>query len=213
MSRLNLNLSQQWLRPANDQLPSRTSARSARPGRFRNMLRSNTDQTNSMPTGRKNSWRQRQQGQALIEFALVLLFIILPITFVLVDGALMLFTLSNVTNAAREGARAGSIYQTNISQGTTQTFADYWAQIDAERRTAIQQEIQRRLGPLVACPAPVIIYSPLSPAMGNSFRARDELTVSLTCQRRLLFGLVNAASVTLSGSATMKIEPGGVRNP
>ena len=219
MSRLNLNLSQQWLRPANDQLPSRTSARSARPGRLHNMLRSNTDQTNFMPTGRKNSWRQRQQGQALIEFALVLLFIILPITFVLVDGALTLFTLSNVTNAAREGARAGSIYQTNTSQGTTQTFADYWAQIDDARLAYIRQEVQSRLGPLVAssqCATTVGFGQPpdpnLAPEIGNPFRELDSLTVRVACPRRLLFGLVNASTITLASESTMKIEPGGVQN-
>ncbi len=111
MSRL--NLSPRRLEPVNDELPSRISARSTRPGRLHNMLISNGKQTNYMPTLRANSWRQRQQGQALIEFALVLLFIILPITFVLVDGALMLFTHVEVTNAAREGARAAAIFQCN----------------------------------------------------------------------------------------------------
>ena len=213
MSRLNLNLSQQWLRPANDQLPSRTSARSARPGRLHNMLRSNTDQTNFMPTGRKNSWRQRQQGQALIEFALVLLFIILPITFVLVDGALMLFTLSNVTNAAREGARAGSIYQTNISQGTTQTFADYWVQIDNARLAYIRQEVKARLGPLVAfSQCSITVRYPTDPDVGNPFRELNSFTVRVACPHRLLFGLVNASTITLASESTMKIEPGGVQN-
>ena len=51
---------------------------------------------------------QTQRGQALVEFALVLLFIILPLTFVLVDGSLMLFTYVEVTNGAREAARAAA---------------------------------------------------------------------------------------------------------
>ena len=51
-----------------------------------------------------------ESGQALVEFALVLLFMILPFTFVLVDGSLTLFTLASVTNAACEGARAAAIY-------------------------------------------------------------------------------------------------------
>ena len=166
--------------------------------------------TNFLQTSKSDS---SQQGQALVEFALVLIFIILPITFVIVDGALTLFTLTNVTNAVREGTRAGAIYQTSTAQQSNQSFEDYQAQIDTERRASIQAEIQNRLGPLVGCAAPTITYSPATPQAGNPYRASAQLTVNLTCTRRLLFGLVNAATIDLKGSATMRIEPGGVRNP
>ena len=147
-----------------------------------------------------------------MEFALVLLFIILPITFVIIEGAIVLFTLSNVTNAAREGAHAGSIYQTSTPQEGTQTFDDYWAQIDNDRLAYIRQEAQARLGPLVAfseC-ATTVTYGLPTPDIGNPFRELDSLTVRLECPRRLLFGLVSAGTITLTSESTMKIEPGGV---
>ncbi len=164
-------------------------------------------------SGQTQVKRSREHGQSLVEFALVLMFIILPVTFVLVDGAMLLFTLSNVTNAAREAAHAGSIYQTLAPQGGTQTFADYSAQIDNERLTSIRQETQRRLGPLVAysqCAVDVSYY-PAAPDIGNPFREMNGLTVRVACPRRLLFGLVNASVITLTSESTMKIEPGGVR--
>lgn len=158
-----------------------------------------------MQTSTTVTENQSQRGQALVEFALVLMFIILPFTFVLVDGALTLFTLANVTNAAREGARAGSIYQTSAS-GTVGT-------IDAERNTYARSEARRMLGPLVdfsACDARITSYSPVTPTLGNPYREMDSFTFRLACPRRLFFGLVGTGVVTLTSEATMRIEPGGV---
>jgi hypothetical protein len=177
-------------------------------------------QTKPMQTS-TNSQDQSQRGQALVEFALVLLFIILPITFVLFDGAFMLFTLSNVTNAAREAAHAGSIYQTHSSQGGTQLFADYWAQIDGERKNEVKNRVRRWLQqvPLIdpeQCLDDAhltVTYDPLEPEVGNGFREMDSLTVKVVCPHRLMFGLVSAGQIDLAGEATMKIEPGGTCPP
>jgi Flp pilus assembly protein TadG len=153
-----------------------------------------------------------EQGQALVEFALVLMFIILPFTFVLVDGAMMLFTLANVSNAAREGARGGSIYQTTTPPSPSQSFADQVATIDAARLAFVRQSAQQMLGPLVTfnqCTT-TIAYRPNTPEIGNPYRELDSITLTLACPRRLLFGLVNAGSITLTSQPTMRIEPGGV---
>lgn len=155
---------------------------------------------------------QDTNGQALVEFAFVLLFIILPVTFVLVDGAVTLFTLANVTNATREAARGGSIYQFPTGFDPDVTFANQVATIDAARSTFIQQQARGMLGPLVAfsqCTT-MISYSPTVPVTGNPYRALDSMTVQLACPRRLLFGLVSASTITLTGQSTMRIEPGGI---
>ncbi len=151
-------------------------------------------------------------GQTLVEFALVLLFIILPITFVLVDGSVTLFTLANVTNAAREAARGGSIYQYPSSFDPDITFNTQVATIDGARATFIQQQVDWMLGPLVASSqcTTVVTYSPTAPVVGNPYRALDSMTVDLACPRRLLFGLVNASTITLTAQSTMRIEPGGI---
>jgi Flp pilus assembly protein TadG len=150
-----------------------------------------------------NSHDQAQRGQALVEFALVLMFIILPFTFVLVDGALTLFTLANVTNAAREGAHGASIYQASASQ----TSAD----ADTARNNHARARAQSFLGPLVdfsACQA-TTIYTPTLATVINPYRALDSFTFRVACPRRLLFGLVGTGVVTLTSEATMRIEPGG----
>ena len=166
----------------------------------------------SCPGGVKPVANPAEHGQALVEFALVLMFVILPFTFVLVDGAMVLFTLANVSNAAREGARGGSIFQTTTAPTSDQTFAEQVALIDAARLAFVRQSSQQMLGALVAfdqC-STVIVYSPATPVIGNPYRELDSITLTLACPRRLLFGLVNAGTVTLTSQSTMRIEPGGV---
>ena len=161
---------------------------------------------------RQLSQRQEQAGQSLVEFALVLMFIILPFMFVLVDGAFTLYTYAMLTNAAREGARAGSIYQTATAQSSTQTFDQYYAQIDAQRLAYTRQETQRLLGNLVSlsqCDTPVT-YTPDPPAIGNPFREMDSMHLRVACPRRMFFGLIGTSQITMTAQSTMRIEPGGV---
>lgn len=54
------------------------------------------------------SWRQTEKGQALVEFALVLPFMLL-LLFALVDFGRGFYTWLVVTNAAREGARVAAV--------------------------------------------------------------------------------------------------------
>lgn len=165
--------------------------------------------------------RQEQSGQALVEFALVLIFVILPFMFVLTDGAFTLYTYAMLTNAAREGARAGSIYQTAAPQSDTQTFDQYYAQIDAERATYVRQQTGNLLGTLVSfsqC-STEITYGPTfirppnppdPPVVGNPFREMDPMSLQVACPRRMFFGLIGTSQITLTAQSTMRIEPGGV---
>ncbi len=149
----------------------------------------------------------QERGQALVEFALVLMFVILPLTFVFVDGAITLYSLANVTNAAREAARAGSIYQAS-------GYAAYTT-IDSARQNYIHTYITsdpygrlRNLVDVNQC-AITTTYNPTTPPVGNPYRELEAMTVNVACPRRLLFGLVGASSITLTAQSTMKIEPGG----
>ena len=165
-----------------------------------------------MPLSDEGAPMYRESGQALVEFALVLMFVILPFTFVLVDGSFTLYTQAVLTNAAREGARAGSIYQTTTAPSANQAFSAQVAAIDAARAAYVQQETQRMVGPLVSFPTctTTFAYAPDPPDTGNPYRELDSLTISLACLRRLFFGLVGANQITLSAQATMRIEPGGI---
>lgn len=160
----------------------------------------------------------KESGQALVEFALVLMFVILPFMFVLIDGAVTLYTQAALTNAAREGARGGSIYQTTTPPLYTDTFAVQVDKIDAARRAYIRQEVQIMVGPLVpfsSCTTTVAYpdTDPALPDLGNPYRELDSISVSLSCPRRLFFGLVGTSQITLTSQSTMRIEPGGVAVP
>ena len=147
-------------------------------------------------------------GQALVEFALVLMFVILPFTFVLIDGSMVLFTLASMTNAAREAAHAGSIFQET-------TYTSQYATIDAGRLTYIRQEAQSFASPLIPFSQCVttVVYSPQTPDTDNIYRAMDSMSVTLACPHRLFFGLVGTGQITLTAQSTMRIEPGGVAPP
>ena len=164
---------------------------------------------------------KEQAGQSLVEFALVLMFVILPFMFVLTDGAFTLYTYAMLTNAAREGARAGSIYQADRPQSDIETFDQYYAQIDTDRLAYTRLETQRLLGNLVSfsqC-STEITYGPTfirppnppdPPVVGNPFREMDPMNLRVDCPRRMFFGLIGTSQITLTAQATMRIEPGGV---
>ena len=176
-----------------------------------------------MQTTIKISKTESQRGQALVEFALVLLFVILPFTFVIVDGAFTLFTYVEVTNAAREAARAAAIYQCKAPDcviDPTDTRENQLAMVDAGRRsyvdTYFNSEDTRWLSALIGYPQcdlqiiyPDLVPDPVTGAY-NIYREMNSLQLNLACPRRLLFGLVNTGEITLTASSTMQIEPGGV---
>ncbi len=176
-----------------------------------------------MQTSHKVSKNQSQRGQTLVEFALVLMFIILPLIFVLVDGSLLLFTYAEVTNAAREAARAAAIYQCSAPTCILNPTTDYDVQaavIDAGRLQYVDSyfnnEDTRWLNALIgystctrAIAYPVPVYNSTNDT-SNVYREMDPLILTLSCPRRLLFGLVGTSQITLTASATMRIEPGGV---
>ncbi len=168
-----------------------------------------------MPFDAKHAHKESESGQALVEFALVLLFVILPVMFVMTDSAMTLYTYAVMTNAAREGARGGSIYQATTAPAFSDTFDVQVANIDNARAAYIQQETQRMIGPLVSyseCTT-TITYTPSTPELGNPYRQMDSLSLSLACPRRLFFGLIGTNQIILRAQSTRRIEPGGVAPP
>ncbi len=165
-----------------------------------------------MSSNKKLTDLHKESGQALVEFALVLMFVILPFTFVLIDGAMTLFSQAAITNAAREGARAGSI-SLGPEPLVTQTFAQQVAAADAERANDVQQEAERLISPLLWFPSctTTITYSPGTPVLGNPSREFDSINVRLSCPRRLFFGLAGAYEIMLEAQSTMQIEPAAVK--
>lgn len=65
-------------------------------------------------------WRSAEQGQTLVEFALVLV-VFLVVTIGLLDGLRVIFYYSQIQEAAREGARWGAVQVNRVTPDGTHT--------------------------------------------------------------------------------------------
>ena len=159
-----------------------------------------------------------EAGQSLVEFALVTLFVILPVTFGIIDGSILFYKWVTLTNGAREGARAGAIYH----YGGTEPSGDRDTMllIDKERKEAIIQVVNATVGPLITVEGDdvVVTYNPTDPCVPLTpqgefcpvYRSGDRVTVAITHTHTSIVGLViGLGKINLTASATMRIEPGG----
>ncbi len=164
----------------------------------------------------------QEAGQSLVEFALVTLFVILPVTFGIIDGGILFYKWVALTNGAREGARAGAIYQDSRISDGSKTMTD---EIDLARADVITQTVQATIRPLVSltCNTPPcwqVDYQPEVPCVKwqnpstcevyDVYRGGDGVTVAITHTHTSLVGLViGLGGIDLTATATMRIEPGG----
>ncbi|MEW5958798.1 MAG: TadE/TadG family type IV pilus assembly protein [Chloroflexota bacterium] len=159
---------------------------------------------------------KRQQGQSLVEFALVLIFVIIPLTFALIETSVLLYKYVALSNAAREGVRAGSVYLFVGDPGGSS------AAPDAGRSAAVVDSVRGTVGPLIVPPPDCngtgagticqITYGPSSfpiASIENLLRSTDVMTVTITHTHPFLFGALGGA-IDLNAQATMRIEPSTV---
>ena len=175
-------------------------------------------------TGKSAISLVREAGQSLVEFALATLFVILPVTFGIIDGGILFYKWVALTNGAREGARTGAIYHYggNEPSGDRSTML----LIDGERRDAILLAVNRTVGPLIAVEEGDLVVSyprrhpedPEDPCITRPpdwefcrvYRSGDLVTVTITHDHTFIVGLViGLRQINLSATATMTIEPGG----
>jgi Flp pilus assembly protein TadG len=162
---------------------------------------------------RQRDHRRRERGQSLVEFALVFTFIIVPLTLVIIETGALLYQYVALTNAAREGARAGSIYL-YIGDPGGSTAAP-----DAGRGAAVANSVGSTIGPLIAPPPDCsgtaatttcqIVYGPSSAPIPDPLRSTDVMTITLTHTHPFLFGALGS-KVDLKAQASMRIEPSAV---
>lgn len=154
---------------------------------------------------------EQEQGQALVEFALVLIFVVIPITFILIETSVILYKYVSLTNAAREGARAGSIYMYVGDPGGSYTGPD------TGRGEAVKSAVMGTMGPGIIRPPDCagtsadtmcqVIYGPHSnPLISDTLRSTDIMTVTVTHRHPFLFGALGG-HLDLEAHATMRIEP------
>jgi Flp pilus assembly protein TadG len=160
---------------------------------------------------------QREEGQALVELALVvplLLFII----FAIIDFGLAINQYNNTTNLANLGARATSVLSTNSSTpsctytpktGTPTTYTNLVGYLDCE---GVTQGIGSQAAVTVC-----------DPASTTNFTTGDTLSVKVSDNFNWLgilvggVGRINgvtggATTLTIASTATMRME-GTITNP
>jgi Flp pilus assembly protein TadG len=125
---------------------------------------------------------ENQKGAVAIEMAIVTLFILVPLLLGTVDLAIAIYNQQVLTNASREGARAG------IARST----------ISVE--TVVQNYCANRLIPSGSSPT-------VSDAGGGAFQ--NDYAVSVTYEHHFMFaGIIGLpATKTLTGRTVMKMEP------
>ena len=179
-------------------------------------------------TDSKNSSRQvkkrQESGQSLVEFALVLMFIILPLVFGFIEGSVLLYKYVALSNAAREGARAGSIY---LYVGDPYVAPcvpsmDIYCDPDDKRGTAVVTAVSDTLGPLMPGPPDCsgsssttscqISYEPPSAPIDDAFRSTDAMTVTVSHTHSFMFGALGN-DVDIQARSSMRIEPSTVITP
>jgi Flp pilus assembly protein TadG len=157
---------------------------------------------------------RQEKGQSLLEFALVLIFVILPLTMGFIEASVLLYKYVALTNAAREGARAGSIYLYVGDPG------DSPAAPDSGRSAAVVTSVRDTLRPLISPPPDCdgtsspsttcqISYGPSSAPIPDPLRSTDTMTVAITHTHTFLFGALGS-EMDMHARSSMRIEPSSV---
>jgi len=155
---------------------------------------------------------EKESGQSLVEFALALIFIILPLTMVFIEASVLLYKYVALTNAAREGARAGSIYL-YVGPAPSPTAPD------AGRSTAVTEAVQDTLAPLIVSPSACdgsgssttcrISYGPPSGPIADPLRSTDLMTITLAHTHTFFFGSLGN-EINIRARSSMRIEPSSI---
>jgi Flp pilus assembly protein TadG len=173
-----------------------------------------------MPTSQTSKRKRkvgRESGQSLVEFALALMFVILPMLMIFIETSVILYKYVALNNAAREGARAGSIYLYVGDPGGS------YAAPDAGREAFVTTNVGQTLRPLVALPPDCnggtgssttcqISYGPSSSPFFDPLRSTDAMTVTLAHRHSFLFGALGN-EMQLRARSSMRIEPSTVITP
>jgi len=155
--------------------------------------------------------RRRDSGQSMVEFALIL-----PLLIMFLVGIVELGILLNVyigmTNMAREGARAGSVYQyTGTAPTNTQPIEQQALPIDQQRTLYISSVLTSTINPIISPTTLTVTVTYLPSTPTDPYRAGDTVTVALEHQHPLFFGLLGPKTITLRATSAMRIEPGAIK--
>jgi len=123
-----------------------------------------------------------QRGAATVEFAIILPLLVI-LVFGIIDVGLLLYNKQVITNASREGARAGITRSTSIEN-------------------VVENYCLHRLFPDGTLPSDIAIS-------GENGDFQNDLKVTVTYEHNLMFaGIIGLSStISMTGQTVMKMEP------
>jgi Flp pilus assembly protein TadG len=130
--------------------------------------------------------------------------------FGIIELGILINIYTSLTNTAREAARAGSIYQESTPLMSSMDVAG----ADSRRSQYVSQVITNTINPMIDPVTDLQItlsYTPTAALPTNLYRSGDTISVQLTHNHQLFFGILGRSAIRLSASSAMRIEPGGTR--
>jgi hypothetical protein len=156
--------------------------------------------------------RRHDNGQSMVEFALILPLLIAFI-FGIIELGVLFSEYVGMTNSAREAARAGAVYQYTeaVPQTGDPTIRDT---IDNKRKLYISQIITDTINPMIDPVTDLTVtvgYTDTASLVlpENIYRAGDTIYVQLSHKHPLFFGLLGPKEINIKAISSMRIEPGG----
>lgn len=154
---------------------------------------------------------RKRAAQSLVEFALIAP-LFLAMLFIIIELGIVFSIYIGLTNAAREGARAGAVFHIDNPETYQNTaFVTARTAIDGQRATAVGSAINATNHPMVGALTPVITYNETSATNGtNIYRYGEKMTVTLSFNHTFFFGLFSSDTLTIQAHSEMVLEPGGL---
>ena len=151
----------------------------------------------------------RRPAQSLVEFALIAP-VLIAVLFGIIELGLVFNIYTSLTNSAREGARAGSVFQVTAPLLTSSDASAADTQRLAYITTVINNTANPTIDPATELTVNVL-YLPATPATTNLYRSGDTVTVQITYPHQLFFGLLGPQVINVQATSSMRIEQGGMR--
>jgi len=114
---------------------------------------------------------RNEKGAAVVEFAVVLP-LLLMVLFGIIEFGLLLYNKAMITNASREAARAGIVYDTDPATGNLNRLSE------AEMRTIVNAYCQNYL--ITFSSTPQTVETTTTPAAPETMASGEYLTVTVT---------------------------------
>jgi Flp pilus assembly protein TadG len=153
---------------------------------------------------------KNQKGTELVEFAIVALLLFL-LLFGIIDFSILLYDKAVITNASREGARAGIVQRWD----NTTNPATYDPLDATEIQSVVNAYVANNLITFGGSVTPTTLVTDtilpgtagLTPELSGGFGTRDQRAVTVTYSYFFLApGFIAGPSITLSSTTIMRME-------